>query len=98
MRRLSSRSRLREGGISEPALPRRPRTQCAGVTTLAGQWAAGRSGRRVKVVPVSEDVLLLLDELDALLRGARVVPFTEQVRVDRETVAELLDLIREALP
>ena len=44
------------------------------------------------------DVLELIDRLDGLLSEARAVPFTDQVRVGREAVFELLDEIRATVP
>jgi cell division septum initiation protein DivIVA len=44
------------------------------------------------------DVLALSDELDELVSGAKSIPLSEQVRVEREEVFELLDAIRAAIP
>jgi cell division septum initiation protein DivIVA len=43
-------------------------------------------------------VLELIERLDALLAQARVVPLTDQVRVERDSVYELLDEIRAVIP
>jgi hypothetical protein len=43
-------------------------------------------------------VLELIDRLDGLLGGARALPFTGQLRVEREAVCELLDEIRASVP
>ena len=37
------------------------------------------------------DVLELIDKLDDLIHNARPVPLTDQVRIDREAIFELLD-------
>jgi cell division septum initiation protein DivIVA len=42
--------------------------------------------------------LELIERLDGLLSEARAVPFTDQVRVEREAVFGLLDEIREVIP
>jgi cell division septum initiation protein DivIVA len=44
------------------------------------------------------DVLALIDELDDVLSNARGVPLSDQVRVDRHDVNELIDAIRLSLP
>ena len=40
---------------------------------------------------------LLLDRLDALVREAKPVPLTEQVRVDKGALYEILDALRALL-
>lgn len=44
------------------------------------------------------DVLVLIDKLDDLIHNARAVPLTDQVRVDREEVYDLLDQMRAIVP
>ena len=44
------------------------------------------------------DVLALIDKLDDLVHNARAVPLTDQVRIDREAVYEILDQMRSTLP
>src|SRR5204863_7491829 len=44
------------------------------------------------------DVLELIDRLDGLLSDARALPFTDQVRLEREAVFGLLDEIRATVP
>ena len=44
------------------------------------------------------DVLVLIDKLDDLVHNARPVPLTDQVRVDREEIYDLLDQMRAAIP
>src|SRR4029450_3493488 len=43
-------------------------------------------------------VLVLIDKLDDLVHNARPVPLTDQVRVDREEVYDLLDQMRATSP
>ena len=43
-------------------------------------------------------MLALLDELVEFVSGAKAIPFSERVRVEREEVFELLDAIRAAVP
>ena len=40
------------------------------------------------------DVLELIDKLDDLIHNAKAVPLTDQVRIDREAIYELLDEMR----
>src|ERR671910_913369 len=44
------------------------------------------------------DVLVLIDKLDDLVHNARPVPLTDQVRVDREEIYDLLDQMRATIP
>jgi len=44
------------------------------------------------------DVLVLIDKLDDLVHTARAVPLTDQVRVDKEEIYEILDRMRETIP
>ena len=44
------------------------------------------------------DVLVLIDKLDDVVHNARPVPLTDQVRVDREEVYDLLDQMRATIP
>ena len=44
------------------------------------------------------DVLALIDKLDDLVHNARAVPLTDQVRIDREAIYELLDQMRATIP
>src|SRR5262245_58692715 len=44
------------------------------------------------------DVLELIDRLDGLLSEARALPFTDQVRLEREAVFGVLDEIRATVP
>ena len=44
------------------------------------------------------DVLVLIDKLDDLVHSAKPVPLTDQVRVDREEIYDLLDQMRATIP
>ncbi|HMO01309.1 MAG TPA: hypothetical protein PKD59_18000, partial [Miltoncostaeaceae bacterium] len=46
----------------------------------------------------SLDVLELIDKLDDLIHNARAVPLTDQVRIDREAIYDLLDQMRSTIP
>jgi hypothetical protein len=43
------------------------------------------------------DMLTLIDELDALIRNARPVPLTTQVRIEQKPFLDLLDRMRGQL-
>ncbi|MCL6440311.1 MAG: hypothetical protein K6T27_02295, partial [Thermoleophilum sp.] len=44
------------------------------------------------------DVLALISKLDDLIHNAKPVPFSDQVRVDREAIFEILDQMRATFP
>jgi hypothetical protein len=44
------------------------------------------------------DVLVLIDKLDDLVHNARAVPLTDQVRVDKEEIYDILDQMRATIP
>ena len=44
------------------------------------------------------DVLVLIDRLDDLLHNAKTVPLTDQVRIDREEIYDILDQMRATIP
>ncbi len=44
------------------------------------------------------DVLVLIDKLDDLVHGAKQVPLTDQVRVDKEEIYDILDQMRATIP
>ena len=48
--------------------------------------------------PVAMDVLVLIDKLDDLVHNAKQVPLTDQVRVDKEEIYDLLDQMRATIP
>jgi hypothetical protein len=43
------------------------------------------------------ETLVLIDKIDDLMHSAKPVPLTDQVRVDREEVFDLLDQLRVAV-
>src|SRR4026209_856970 len=44
------------------------------------------------------DVLVLIDKLDDLVHNAKAVPLTDQVRLDRGEIYEILDQMRATIP
>jgi cell division septum initiation protein DivIVA len=44
------------------------------------------------------DVLVLIDKLDDLVHNAKPMPLTDQVRVDKEEIYDLLDQMRATIP
>src|ERR1051326_4088844 len=44
------------------------------------------------------DVLVLIDKLDDVVHNAKPVPLTDQVRVDKEEIYDLLDQMRATIP
>jgi regulator of protease activity HflC (stomatin/prohibitin superfamily) len=44
------------------------------------------------------DVLVLIDKLDDLVHNAKAVPLTDQVRIDREEIFDILDQMRATIP
>src|SRR6266567_4619119 len=44
------------------------------------------------------DVLVFIDKLDDLVHNAKAVPLTDQVRIDREEIYEILDQMRATIP
>ena len=44
------------------------------------------------------DVLVLIDKLDDLVHQAKAVPLTDQVRIDREEIYDILDQMRATIP
>ncbi len=44
------------------------------------------------------DVQVLIDKLDDLVHDAKVVPLTDQVRIDKEEIYDILDQLRAILP
>src|SRR5436190_18259546 len=54
------------------------------------------SWRATRLRPM--DVLVLIDKLDDLVHNAKAVPLTDQVRIDREEIYEILDQMRATIP
>jgi cell division septum initiation protein DivIVA len=44
------------------------------------------------------DVLVLIDKLDDLVHNAKSVPMTDQVRVDKDEIYDILDQMRATIP
>src|SRR3954465_8031079 len=44
------------------------------------------------------DALVLIDKLDDLVHNAKAVPLTDQVRIDREEIYDILDQMRATIP
>src|SRR3954453_23941913 len=44
------------------------------------------------------DVLVLIDKLDDLVHNAKAVPITDQVRINREEIYDILDQMRATIP
>src|SRR4051812_37384241 len=44
------------------------------------------------------DVLVFIDKLDDLVHNAKAVPLTDQVRIDREEIYDILDQMRATIP
>ena len=57
---------------------------------------AHRSAPRVNCGAM--DVLVLIDKLDDVVHNARTVPLTDQVRIDREEIYDILDQMRATIP
>ncbi len=44
------------------------------------------------------DVLVLIDKLDDLVHSAKPMPLTDQVRVDKEDIYDILHQMRHTFP
>src|SRR3954449_12606124 len=55
------------------------------------RWRADETGSAM-------DVLVLIDKLDDLVHNAKPVPLTDQVRVDKEEIYDILDQMRATIP
>jgi F0F1-type ATP synthase membrane subunit b/b' len=109
--RLPSRGRVRARGIVAGQLPP-PAVGGAGGRTasraeaVAGLrppvgliWASfGRVLRSAGYTAGPMDVLVLIDKLDDLVHNAKAVPLTDQVRIDREEIYDILDQMRATIP
>ena len=65
--------------------------------TLPGR-ATRRAGQPTRVNSAAMDVLVLIDKLDDVVHNARTVPLTDQVRIDREEIYDILDQMRATIP
>ena len=84
------------GGRRPPvprALPGRPARSAA---QPAGVDAA--LNRPTSKIRRPMDVLVLIDKLDDLVHNAKAVPLTDQVRIDREEIYDILDQMRATIP
>ena len=63
---------------------------------MGEQWASRDSGV-ASTIPAM-DVLVLIDKLDDLVHNAKAVPLTDQVRIDREEIYDILDQMRATIP
>src|SRR5437870_8703938 len=70
------------------------RAACASGSRTAG--AGPRSPTRSNILQM--DVLVLIDKLDDLVHNAKAVPLTDQVRIDREEIYDILDQMRATIP
>ena len=72
----------------------------AGADTAAGLRGSlpDRVGRSGGYTPEPMDVLVLIDKLDDLVHNAKAVPLTDQVRIDREEIYDILDQMRATIP
>src|SRR5271167_3629639 len=57
-----------------------------------------RSAPRSRMSATNMDVLVLIDKLDDLVHNAKAVPLTDQVRIDREEIYDILDQMRATIP
>jgi pantetheine-phosphate adenylyltransferase len=59
-----------------------------------------RSGRSSEVEPreIEVDVLVLIDKLDELVLNARGVPMSNQVRLDRDEIEDIISHMRATIP
>src|SRR5664279_5492197 len=65
--------------------------RCSPTVAVALRWR-----RRSRLHPM--DVLVLIDKLDDLVHNAKAVPLTDQVRIDREEIYDILDQMRATIP
>jgi vacuolar-type H+-ATPase subunit H len=78
----------------------------AGLATVSPPFIRRRSERRAiagTIRPLTKqrfamDVLVLIDKLDDLVHNAKPVPLTDQVRVDKEEIYDILDQMRATIP
>src|SRR5579871_2722470 len=70
------------------------RTACGSGSRTAG--AGPRFPTRSNILQM--DVLVLIDKLDDLVHNAKAVPLTDQVRIDREEIYDILDQMRATIP
>src|SRR5687767_3768737 len=82
------RARLRRANVSRS----RPGTD-GDCTRRSHKLLTRACGRRIAM-----DVLELIDELRGLVHGAKQLPLTGQVRVDKKKLYDRLDQVRSTIP
>ena len=70
------------------------RRSCAARHRRAVEGSAGALTKESRAM----DVLVLIDKLDDLVHNAKPVPLTDQVRVDKEEIYDILDQMRATIP
>ncbi len=84
------------GGNVEELVPPASRSRAQGALPRRPWW---RPTRRPGVGFRGDmDVLVLIDKLDDLVHNAKAVPLTDQVRIDREEIYDILDQMRATIP
>jgi pantetheine-phosphate adenylyltransferase len=78
----------RPGPPLSPGTTMRQRGQTSAAHTQSGTTSTIRG----------MDVLVLIDKLDDLVHNAKAVPLTDQVRIDREEIYDILDQMRATIP
>src|SRR6266508_1045108 len=73
-----------------------PRSHAGSGTCSRKARAAPRRARKSRLRHM--DVLVLIDKLDDLVHNAKAVPLTDQVRIDREEIYDILDQMRATIP
>ena len=63
-----------------------------------GASACRKRSRADELARSAMDVLVLIDKLDDLVHNAKQVPLTDQVRVDKEEIYDILDQMRATIP
>src|SRR5262249_61286265 len=90
-----------EGGRPLRRKGRPPRPACGrGTAQGALPECDGRRCSQLPGVALRNpmDVLVLIDKLDGLVHNAKAVPLTDQVRIDREEIYDILDQMRATIP
>ena len=82
------------GGSVEDLVPERSPRRFAEMHPISGSRAPSPLSRLHRPM----DVLVLIDKLDDLVHNAKAVPLTDQVRIDREEIYDILDQMRATIP
>jgi F0F1-type ATP synthase membrane subunit b/b' len=78
-----------------------PRARCAAPAATGGSATPARTAPAIaegRATLHAMDVLVLIDKLDDLVHNAKAVPLTDQVRIDREEIYDILDQMRATIP